>query len=209
MKSVEAALGGSFAALLKRGVVGGRTPPKVVELPLTAWDDGQSDKPTSPIPIGLKLPSETDNETSQAEAIKAGDTFAAGGDYEDKVRAYNDALMRELIARCTTLAADVTCPFFELAALDVGRRLTREGVQRLWQELEVLRTASDASMPELDAVEGFAHLLAMWERGSALKYLPREELKKCLRLLEFVRQSLAEGETRAEMAGESPLIEEA
>lgn len=204
--TVPKAFGGSYASLLKRGAVGGRTPPHVVTLPLSAWDDAREDKPAAPIPIGLKLPSEIDCESCQGEAEKAAERFAPAGDYDDKVTAYNDAIIRELIARCSTLAGDVTQPFFEMGALDVGSRLTRDGVQRMWQELEVLREASNASMPEIDAVEGFAHLVAMWDREAAWAYLPPEEKKKCFRLLEFVRQSLAEGEERAERMGEPPIL---
>jgi len=198
------AFGGSYASLLKTGTLSVRKPVHSVTLPLNCWEDSQSDKPAGPLPIGLKLPSETDVGIAESEAEK----MAERGnhvEYDEKIKAYNRALICELVARCSTLAADVTAPFWEMGALDVGRRLTSDGVQRLWQELEVIRTASDASMPEIDPVEGFAHLLAIWERGIAWDHLPREEQKKCFRLLEFVRQTLAEGEAIAERAG-IPLV---
>jgi len=200
------ALGGTYENLLKREGGGSRKPPLVVTLPLSAWADEQTDKPSGPIPIGLRLPADDDAEVSQDEANKTADTFAAHGDYDDRVRAYNAALVREMVARCTCQAVDVTLPFFECGALDVRRRLTTDGITRLWQELEVLRSASDPSMPEIEPVEGFAHLLVMYDRGVAWDFMPREEQKKCRRLLETVRQLMQEGEARAEAAGVDPLL---
>jgi hypothetical protein len=193
--------GGPFADLLKsRDGKLLRKPGRVVELPLTGWADEQADKPSSPIPIGIRLPSEDDIQRARDEALKAIDTFASRGDADDRIAAYNDALIRELVASCTCQSVDVTVGFFELGALDVRRRLTTSGVQRLYQEIDALITSSDASIPELDD-EGFSHLAVLWDRQIGLEHLPAEERRKVRRLLELCRQTLAEGEERAARAG--------
>lgn len=198
-------LGGPFAAMLRREGPALRKPPKVVELPLSAWADGREDKPAAPIPIGLRLPSEDDVQRARDEASKAIEEFASRGDTDDRVSAYNDALVRELVASSACQAADVTKPFFEMASLDVRRRLTPDGVKRLYQEIEALRTGCDPAMPELDP-EGLAHLTAMLDRDVWKDHLPYEEAKRIRRLLEHARQELFEAEQRAERAG-VPLVE--
>lgn len=192
--------GGPFAELLRSGGKALRKPPKVVELPLTAWADGHSDKPAAPIPIGLRLLSSEERQRAADEADKAVAVFASQADEDGQTRAYNSALIAELVASAACQAADVTVGFFEMASLDVRRRLTASGIQRLWQELQALEAASEAAMPELD-VEGLAHLVAMLDRDVAFAQMPREEARRLKRLLEHVRVAMQEAELRAERAG--------
>lgn len=195
--------GGDFAALLKgSGPVAARKPPKVVVLPLSGWADGQSDKPQAALSIGLVIPSDADERAAEKEAEKV----APEPHRTDNERAsYNHTIIVEIVARCTTQALSAELPFFDMGALDVARRLTSAGVRRLWDELEALRAASDPAIAEAGDEE-FAHLIALWDRGIGFDHLPLEEAKKCRRLVEVVRQALAEAEARAERQG-VPIIE--
>lgn len=198
---VRAVRGGPFAALLARGNASAlRKPPHVFELPLSAWADGHADKPAAPTVIGMRLPSDEDERRAEDEADKAVETFASSGDIDSRIRARNSALISELVAASTCQASDVTQAFFETASLDVRRRLTTAGVQRLWQELQTLKASTEPGMPELD-VEGLAHLTAMLDRGVGFDHMPREEAKRLRRLLEHVRLALSQGEEVAERNG--------
>jgi hypothetical protein len=176
---------------------GPQKPPCVVELPKSAWADGAS----APIAIGLRLPAQNDYEEAAREALAASAGFAADGDEEDRAAAYNNVLMREVLARATCLAVDYVQPFFASAgALELGRRLTADGVRRLWQELELLIVSENPALPEATD-EGMSHLIAIWDRGVALEKIPPEEARKIRRLIEFARQTLADVEAQADPHG--------
>lgn len=197
---MAAARGGVFADILKSSGDTRRKPPKVVTLPLDGWSDAERDKPSAPMPIGIRLPSPADDDRARDEAVKAVGRLPPGADEEDKILAFNNALIRERVAACTCLAEDVTQGFFEMAADEVMRRLSKSGLKRLWEEIEALQAGADVSLPELD-VEGLAHLTAMLDRAVGFDHMPREDAKRLRRLLEHVRQELQVGEERAERAG--------
>lgn len=197
---MDAVKGGTFADLFKGGSDSRRKPPKVVTLPLDGWSDSERDKPSAPLPIGIRLPSPADDDRARDEAVKAVERLPAGAEQDDKILAFNNALIRERVAACACLAEDVTQGFFEMAAQDVMRRLSPSGLKRLWEEIEALQAGADVSLPELD-VEGLAHLTAMLDRAVGFEHMPREDAKRLKRLLEHVRQELQEAEVRAERAG--------
>lgn len=146
------------------------------------------------------MPAELDLQRAEDEAAKAVEMFASHGERDDRIRAFNDALIREILAAATCQPMDVTQAWFEMGAHDIGARLTSEGIKRLYNEYEILRVGSDASMPEIDD-EGFAHLVVTHDRAIGLEHLPPEDARLCKRLLEAARQLLVEGEVRAERSG--------
>lgn len=184
--------------LRRVGSAAARRPERVVELPLIAWADIQG-KPSSPLPIGLRVPSAQQYRDAESAGFEA-ESFLDAADEEGRVLAYNQALMVEALAVACCLAVDVMAPFFADGVLEIQRRLTPEGIRRLWQELEVLRISTTPGMPEATD-EGFSHLIAIWERGIALDRMPTEEAKKMRRLIEFVRQQMAAVEAEAEAQG--------
>lgn len=155
--------------------------------------------------MGLRLASDEDKQRAQDEAAKAVSTFASAGDGDDKVRAYNDALITEIVAASTCQATNVQMPFFEMASLDVRRRLTTAGIRRLWEELEILEATAQPALPTITE-EGLGHLFAICDRAVAWEYLPKEEELRLKRLLEHARQSLAIGEEMAERDGVAVVV---
>lgn len=199
MTAAQAVRGGSFADILaKQRGPALAAPPRVVELPLEAWVAGLTDRPAAATPIGLRLPSELETEAAEEAALRS--VAQRPGELDDRVAAYNNALIHELVARACTLAMDVTNAFFDMGAHSVKRRLTTNGIQRLWQELEALRASSDPSTPKAGDDE-FAHLIALWGRDAWHQGLPAVEATRIRRLLEHCRQVMAEGEERLEHAG--------
>lgn len=180
-----------FAALLKKTESGPRIP-KVISLPTSAWADSRSDKPRSPVEIGIRLLSEEDVQIARAEAAKLAVQIVAVGTDDDRIVAYNDALMRFAAERGTCSPTDAEMPHFVMGELEIRERMTPEGVRRLWQEIEALHLSSNPSQEEIDD-EGVAHLFALIHRDS-LSRLPKVDALRIRRLLELCRSELAETE---------------
>lgn len=188
----------SFQAIQARAGSQLRTPPKIIELPLSAWAEAPN-KPTTPMKMGLHPPSEDAQQRADIDALQEADIRAAGQPRDEWIRMYNDAVIREVLFVSVSLAVDVTKPFFE-SPLEITRRLTTEGMRRLWQELEILRLGMSPALPEADDA-GFAHLDAILIRGIAWQFVPPEEARMLRRLLEHCRQQLAAAEEAAEKRG--------
>lgn len=189
----------TFQKQLKERGPAARKPPRVVELPVSAWAPNVTGCPSAPVPIGLFPPSEPTIEAARSNALQESAIKAADGDEDDRTLAYNDCFIREVLGGSTCLAMDVTKPFFA-TPLEMANRLTVEGLRRLWQELEVLRVSDSPGMPEIDDA-GASHLDAMLVRGVAWEILEPEETRKIRRLLEHCRQVMADAEDVAEKRG--------
>lgn len=173
-------------------------PPRVVELPPSAWSSTAKERPTTPVKIGLRLVSEDDRHQARETAIDAVGLEVT--EVSDRNDIFNSVLIRELVACGCCLALDERQPFFLSGGLEVAQRLTTDGVKRLWQELETLDIANRVAMPEAND-EGFSHLVAMWDRGAAFEYMPPEVAASLRRTVEYVRQEMADAEGRAEAMG--------
>lgn len=181
-----------FAELMKQSGAGKgpRKPPRVFELPLSAWSDERTDKPLAPVAVGIRLISEEDAQYARSEAAKAAVEFIPAGDDDDRIAAFNDALARFAAERGMCNPENVEEPFFALGELEIRQRMTPEGVRRIWQEIATLHESSNPSLPEIDD-DGLAHLFAMLYRD-CLDRLPREDAAHARRLLERVRSMLDE-----------------
>jgi hypothetical protein len=171
-------------------------PPRVVELPPSAWSADRPDRPMSAVSIGIRVPSDDDTEAAKEAAMERVAQLPSGADQSDRIDAYNDALVKNLVACSTCVPTDVTQRFFGMGEDEIDVRLTTDGVRRLWHEVEALRIAENPGMPEAGDEE-FSHLIALWERD-AVDLLPAVEAMQCRRLVEYVRQRLAEAETRVQ-----------
>lgn len=178
-----------FSSLLKRSGSDGARLPKVISLPISAWVDSRSDRPTSPVDIGIRLLSEEDTQIARSSAAKIAIELVPVGGEEDRIAAFNDALMRFAAERGTCSPKNVEDGFFPLGELEIRQRLTPEGVRRIWQEIEALHLACNPSLDEIDD-EGLAHLFALLDR-ERLSALPRAESARVRRLLELCRTELA------------------
>jgi hypothetical protein len=128
---------------------GPRPAPKVIELPPSAFADDWDNRPSEPMRVGLRLIAEGDIERARASAlVRAQETIAEGG--QDRVDAFNDAIMRLVIARATCMPDDVREPFFNLPEEDVQAALTTDAVKLLWHEYDVLKVESCTYLPEAD-----------------------------------------------------------
>jgi hypothetical protein len=190
-----------FSALLKtgKGKDGARLPPRVIALPPSAWADHRDDKPREPVRIGIRLISEEDTQIARSEAAKVAVEIVPVGDEDDRIAAYNDALMRFAAERGTCSPTNAEDPYFVMGEMEIRERLTPEGVRRLWHEIEGLHVASNPSVSEIDD-EGLAELFALLHHG-ALDRLEKSDASRVRRLLELCRVDLAELDEQHDLAG--------
>ncbi len=81
-----------FSALLKSSKAATRVP-HVISLGLGAWADSRIDKPREPVSIGIRLLSEQDTQIIRAAAAKTAVELTPNGTEDERVEAYNSALM--------------------------------------------------------------------------------------------------------------------
>ncbi len=105
-------------------------------------------KPVTKITVGLRVPSESESRSIEAEATKS----AAGtdGDTEAKLEAYHRALFTFYVARGLCSSHDVTAPhpLFELPEDMLPLALTPRAIKRLFDELERLHVEQSPLFPE-------------------------------------------------------------
>jgi hypothetical protein len=181
-----------FSALLKQTKAAARAP-RVISLGLGAWSDARADKPREPVSIGIRLLSEQDTQVVRSEAAKMAVELTPTGTEDERVEAFNSALMCFAAEHGTCSPTDAEQPYFPMGALEIRERMTPEGVRRLWHEIEALHLASNPSLDEIDD-EGLAHLFALLHRD-AVSLLPKTDAARIRRLLELVRSELAETES--------------
>jgi hypothetical protein len=187
-----------FEKLLRgSGQVGPRKPPRVISLKPSAWADSWKDKPQGPIDIGIRRVAEEDIQAAKSEAARiCAEIVTSGADEDDRVSAYNDALIRVAAARGTSSPVDVSAPFFVMGEDEIREKMTPEGVRALWDAINALHIADSPLLPEIGN-EGFGQLIAIWDREVAFDYLPPGGAAQIGRLLEHVRQELEIAEALA------------
>jgi hypothetical protein len=195
---------GGFEALLRSTrAAQTRKPPGTVTLKPSAWASSWAEAPTTAVQIGLRRLAEEDILAAKGEAARiTAEAVAGDASEEDRISIFNDTLMRVAVARGACSTEDASVAFFQLGELAIRQRMTPEGVRAIWDALQSLHVSDSPLLPELDN-EGFAHLIAMWDRGVAFEYLPANEAAQVLRLLEHVRQTLETAESLAERDGKA------
>jgi hypothetical protein len=122
----------------------------VISLPPSAFADTWKDKPAQLTRIGLKRIAEADQRAARVEAAKKADALHPAGTHDDPiwVEAYNQALMHACLSFALTQPEDATQPLWPLQFDVLPHRLTDGGVERLFDELELLTVLDSPSRPE-------------------------------------------------------------
>lgn len=163
-----------------------RPAPRVVELPPEAFADDWDRKPSEAMRVGLRLVSEGDVDRARSMALrKAIEVVPEPGD--DRVDAFNDCLMRNVLARATCMPDDARESFFPLPEADIEMALTEAAVKKLWIELDALKVESSAYLGEADD-DQLALLASLLVDAEPWKLLPASKQKRlrrlCLHLLD-------------------------
>jgi hypothetical protein len=127
-----------------------RKPPRVVALPPNAFADTWKDKPNQPLRIGLKRIAEADQRAARVEAAKKADALHPSCPHDDPiwVEAYNQAVMHACLGFALTHPDDLAQPLWPLQFDVLPHRLAEGGVERLFDELELLTVLDSPSRPE-------------------------------------------------------------
>jgi hypothetical protein len=174
------------------GKKGLRPAPRVLLLVASDWADSREDKPLEPVKIGIRLISEQDTQIARSEAAKVAVELMPVGTEDDRIDAYNGALIRFGAEHGTCNPLNVEEPHFAMGELEIRERLTPEGIRKIWHAIEALHAGSNPSVGEIDD-EGMAHLFALHHNG-ALDRLEKADAALVRRLLETCRTYLAEAD---------------
>lgn len=180
----------TFRALRQRP--GEHPPAATVPLAPDAYATDYERRPPEPVSVGLRLLSETDLQSARACAVRtAVDMFRDDAHELERIEAYNDALMRELVARAACDPNDARTPFFPGDEEEVRIALTDDGVRYLYDELE--RVKLERSPLVVPASEDDVRALpATWARS--LGMLPAARQRHLRRLVAFVLRALHDAE---------------
>lgn len=182
-----------------------KTPaPKSVPLSPNAFASTWPDRPSVPVPIGLRLPSQEDIQHARSEGSRvAWERHPDDPDEDNRVDVFNETLMRVLIARATCRPDDVMRPFWDAPEDNIFLALNEGGVRFLWEELENLRVELDAfavdpSEEELDALVDAVTDGTVWGR------MPYSEAMRARRLLRHCLAVLSAYPAEADTVAAAP-----
>ena len=177
-----------------------RKPPRVLSLLPNAFADTWKDKPTQAVAVGLKRIAEADQRAARVEAAKKADALHPDLAHDDPIwiEAYNQALMHACLGFALTQPEDMSQPLWPLQFDVLPYRLAEGGVERLFDELELLTVLDSPSRPEAtDAqIADFAERLGSGALWTTLR-VPEDDLVGVEEGLR--RQALARRRVRLEI----------
>lgn len=180
----------TFAAIASK-----RPPPGNVTVPPSAFDATWERRPKSDVCIGLRFISDDDVQSARSQAAKTAFQLhprATSGGLEEQPwsDAYEDALMRWIVARGTCDPNDVTVSWdgWREAPEDmVGIALTVDGVRLIFDAWERMRVANDVTIPEATDEEIAQLATVAHER---LGQIGKAEASRVRRLVRFCLNEL-------------------
>lgn len=163
--------------------------PRTLTLPPSVFASEWKMRPTEPVVVGLRLLPDAEEQTARAEALRIAlelhpDTRDAGDAFVD---AYNDALLRWIVARGICDPNDVTAPtqILPMAEDQVRHALTSSGVRYIFDAIERLQLETSPIYAEasFDEVAELLHRLGADPDVGSLAGITR---KRALRVLRYV-----------------------
>lgn len=166
-------------------------PPRTLPLPPSVWASDWRERPSEVVVVGLRLLADAEEQTARAEATRFALELHPEAD-EGFVEAYNDALIRWLVARGICDPNDVRRPYplLPMAEDQVRGALTGAGLRFIFDALEALQIETSPLYQEADDDE--LHVLAeLLSADEPLAALSGAEERRARRLLRFVLQAIA------------------
>jgi hypothetical protein len=172
-------------------------PPRVVEVPVSMFAEDWDKKPEFPAKLGVRHISDADVQAARSHASKVATqqhpNLSNEADRECWVEAYNDALMRWIVARAACSAVDAK-QYFELwqeAPEDlVKHALTSEGVRFIfdaWEQMK-LETSPLSTEATDEEIASMFDLIQV-----SLPELSPQRQARVRRMLGFCLSELIEG----------------
>lgn len=164
-----------------------RKPPRVIHLPPSAFADTSSDKPLEPVAVGIKLISEGDTEGADVAARQRAERMHPERGPDDPIwdRAYNEALMVYAVAVGHCHPDSIHEPLWDMAFDTVPRILTTAGIERLFDEIELIKLADSPLRPEAsdDELATLSKVLATGTVWQTMSPARRGALRRMLRFV--------------------------
>lgn len=169
-----------------------RPPAGTMLLSPDAYASDFARRPLDAVSVGIRLLSEADVQAARAAAVKTAlDYFDDDAHADDRFDAYNDALMREVVARAACDPNDARQPFFPGDEEEVREALTSDGVRAIWDEVDRLTIERSPLTPGATE-DDVRDLPETWAR--CLGMLPAAKQRHLRRLLGFVVKALLDAE---------------
>lgn len=162
-------------------------PARIVIVQPSAFDPTWERAPRTPIALGLRGVSSGDEAIARAEAERIARDELKHTDPVAFTEAYNDTLMRWIVARaaCDPNDASAPHPLLTRAEDQVRFALTSTAVRWLFEEIEQLQIAT-GPLHEPATDEELGELLALLATPEALSRLAPNNARYCRRLLRVV-----------------------
>ena len=175
---------------LKQLTLSVRRPPEIRVFSPKIFASSYEKRPTDDIAVGIKLLSDFDISCAKGNASKTAWAMVPNhNSIDERVDAYNDALMRRIVCACTTDPNDLSKPWFKQGILEVEIALTSDGVKAIFDAYEAACMAMSPVYRELSEEElpDFVELLTTIYRLGSMKRA------KILRMLAYCFDEIVDG----------------
>jgi hypothetical protein len=165
-------------------------PSEVIALPPSVFAETWDDRPTEPVRVGLRIPSDYEVSCARAEAAKtAVELHPKDGDDEVRSHAMTDAFMRETCAVVMCDPNDVRSRYWPRAEDDVKTKLTSAGAQFIFDAFERHRIAQSPVHREASDDE-VLELVDLLSEPAVLSELDAARAKRARRFIAFIVDEL-------------------
>lgn len=163
-----------------------RPAPRTFSLKPEHFAGAYEGRPVVAITIGIRVPSENEARSIEAESLKQ--AAASDGDMDSRVDVYNQTLFTLYVARGICNPHDVTAhhPLFELPEDMIPLALTPRAIKSIFDEIERLHVDQSPLFPEATQAE----LLELSDRLAADNPFANTPTAQRLRALRYLRLAL-------------------
>ena len=181
-------------ALSSMGAQGAVAPSRTLVLPPSIFASEWEQRPKDAVVVGLRLMPDAEEQTARGEALRfAAELHPDFGD--DWLDAYNDALLRWIVARgiCDPNDVHKASDVLPMAEDQVRHALTSSGVRYIFDAIERMHIETSPIFEPADSDEVMG-LVARLTEDPELTELKPEAAARCRRLLRFVLLELRAAE---------------
>jgi hypothetical protein len=191
------------------------TPPRVVKVPVDAWEPTWKDRPAVDVAMGLRPLSIAELKDCRVEAKRE-----ATGFYEEQpkhggadafieeigIETYNEVLLCEALARAACNPNNVGEPYFDNATVTIRDALTSESLRWLWSEYTIMQRGARSTM--VVASDEELKLLARCLRSDlGRRIITTEGRHLCAYLLSNLQEAMPDTPDEEEIAMDNILLE--
>ena len=175
-------------------------PPRVIPLPASVWNTEYKDRPREETEAGLRRHAVRDTDTARAEASRhAWNMHPEPLDGDARTEAFNDALMRWLLARILCQPDNALEPLLDQQDDAIHEAFNDGGIRYLWSKVEEW-AVEESPLVRMATVSDVDHLVVLLADG-ALERLPRA---RAVAVRRYLGAAIVELEAAGEVMPEDP-----